>query len=92
MDKVVRAIREGENALLESPTGTGKTICLLTAAISSLKKERDANEDKVWGKSDELIRSKIIYASRTFSQLDQVLRELKKTVYKLDVVLIGSRD
>jgi regulator of telomere elongation helicase 1 len=67
MDKVVRAIREGENALLESPTGTGKTICLLTAAISSLKKERDANEDKVWGKSDELIRSKIIYASRTFS-------------------------
>ena len=67
MEKVVRAIREGENALLESPTGTGKTICLLTAAISALKKEREANEDKVWGKTDETIRSKIIYTSRTFS-------------------------
>ena len=41
MDKVVKAIKEGENALLESPTGTGKTMCLLTAAIAALKKERE---------------------------------------------------
>jgi regulator of telomere elongation helicase 1 len=39
MDKVVKAIHEGQNALLESPTGTGKTMCLLTAALAVLKKE-----------------------------------------------------
>lgn len=69
MDKVVKAIWEGENALLESPTGTGKTLCLLAASISALKKERESDPTKVWDKSGEEIRSKIIYTSRTFSQL-----------------------
>ena len=77
---------------MESPTGTGKTICLLTAAIAALKKERESDENKVWDKSGETVKSKIIYTSRTFSQLSQVLRELKRSVYKLDVVLMGSRD
>ena len=92
MQKVLTAIKNGENALLESPTGTGKTLCLLTAAIAALKQERDKDDGKVWDRSNETEKSKIIYTSRTFSQLKQVLRELKKTVYKLDVVLVGSRD
>jgi len=65
---------------------------LLTAAIAALKKERESDENKVWDKSGETVKSKIIYTSRTFSQLSQVLRELKRSVYKLDVVLMGSRD
>ena len=92
MQKVLTAIKNGENALLESPTGTGKTLCLLTAAIAALKQERDKDDGKVWDRSNETEKSKIIYTSRTFSQLKQVLRELKKTVYKLDVVMVGSRD
>ena len=64
----------------------------MTAAISALKKERDDDNSKVWDNPDETVKSKIIYSSRTFSQLSQVLRELKKTIYKLDVVLVGSRD
>jgi Rad3-related DNA helicase len=67
MNKVLLAIKNGENALLESPTGTGKTLCLLTAAISALKKERDEDNGKVWDNTDETIKSKIIYTSRTFS-------------------------
>ena len=92
MSNVLKAIVEGENALLESPTGTGKTICLLASAVAALKKERDTNDGKVWDKPNETVKSKIIYTSRTFSQLSQVLRELRRTVYKLDVVLLGSRD
>ena len=92
MLKVLTAIKNGENALLESPTGTGKTLCLLTAAIAALKQERDKEDGKIWDRQNETEKSKIIYTSRTFSQLKQVLRELKKTVYKLDVVLVGSRD
>jgi regulator of telomere elongation helicase 1 len=67
MVNVLKAIKEGENALLESPTGTGKTLCLLTSAIAALKKEREKDDGKVWDKEGETMNSKIIYASRTFS-------------------------
>jgi Rad3-related DNA helicase len=36
----------GFNAMLESPTGTGKTICLISACVAFMKAEREKQKLK----------------------------------------------
>ena len=42
MSKIIQSLKRKENALLESPTGSGKSLALLCSALAWLKKEVDA--------------------------------------------------
>jgi regulator of telomere elongation helicase 1 len=107
---------QGENALIESPTGTGKTLCLLCATLAwkeaymarkqllhVQQRPGTSVSPDLLKKLDNAVSSQgdipadqdppvIFYASRTHSQLSQVVQELKNTAYRPKICVLGSRD
>lgn len=119
MEKVIESLQNNTNALLESPTGTGKTLSLLCSSLAWLlvkKAQLQMNaqlgnfsehgsfsgnlrdnlskassgkgkDNTTWG------MPKIIYSSRTHSQLTQAMQELKRSSYRhVKASVLGSRD
>lgn len=122
MSKVIECLQMGVNGLLESPTGTGKTLSLLCSSLAWIKHRQIILEQAALLPNNEAkdilnvsytfnseIRNqsivngrngpnfaflpKIIYSSRTHSQLSQVVQELKRSSYNdVFAVVLGSRD
>lgn len=111
MEKVIDTLQNETNAVLESPTGTGKTLSLLCSTLAWLVQKKAQNQAnihslEIFGNSDERFNKKsglphkfmwdvpkIIYSSRTHSQLIQAMQELKRTTYRhVNASIIGSRE
>lgn len=120
MEKVIDCLQNEKNGILESPTGTGKTLSILCSSLAwlSMKKAQIQlqNQCAEMSEANEFLKSlhddinktlgnnikhsqgfmsvpTIIYASRTHSQLTQVMQELKRTAYShMKATIIGSRE
>lgn len=82
MLSVIESLDKKQYGALESPTGTGKTLCLLCATIGWLAYQREQGCH---------FTTKIFYSSRTHTQLENVMKELDKTPYKINICLLASR-
>lgn len=88
ISSAVSAMTKKENALLESPTGTGKTLSLLSSVLSYTTRKREENAlawiASVRERDTGSVPSapepppRVYFASRTHSQLAQVVKELKR--------------
>ncbi|KAG8192516.1 hypothetical protein JTE90_018036 [Oedothorax gibbosus] len=116
MKKVVECLQKGANGMLESPTGTGKTLCLLCSSLAWLESHKaklqldmiqHSSRGEVmtdlktvlqeltgnWNAANNFMMPRIIYSSRTHSQLSQAIQELKRSSYKhVKSIVLGSRD
>ena len=53
MDALIRGAQESTNTLIDSPTGTGKTLCLLTAMLAWLEAYKAFRKAVLNPESDE---------------------------------------
>ncbi|OAG30970.1 chromosome transmission fidelity protein 1 [Nematocida displodere] len=97
----IEIVKQGGVGVLESPTGTGKTISSLLVAMDYVK-DGAALPEGISAANASLLREMystsakyVIYACRTHEQLDQVVQELdmlnRVTGSQVRGVVLGSR-
>jgi chromosome transmission fidelity protein 1 len=90
--KARHIIEDGKVGLLSSPTGTGKTLSLLCSIQEDLSLGEEYAGLSLYNMN--ILNEKktiVFYCSRTHSQLNQAINELKKMKIKTSSIVVGSR-
>jgi len=97
---LVKALKNRRHVVLESPTGTGKSAAILCSVLAWQRHHHKAlfarhdpssppNSIDLEPKPQKV---KIIYCSRTHSQVAQMVSSLKSTPYRPRMAILGSRE
>jgi len=101
---LIKALKNSRHVVLESPTGTGKSAAILCSVLAwqrwhHLKidnekrlRSRSIEETMTGDTPAEYKKVKVIYCSRTHSQVAQMVASLKSTPYRPRMAILGSRD
>jgi hypothetical protein len=93
---IVKALKRKMHVVIESPTGTGKSAAILCAVLAWQRyhmQSKASNEDnEQLGGEEGKSPPRIVYCSRTQSQVAQMVSSLKKTPYRPRMTVLGSRD
>ncbi|ORZ14489.1 helicase C-terminal domain-domain-containing protein [Absidia repens] len=103
ISKIIEALQKEQHAVLESPTGSGKSLALLCGALGWLEKEKQKRLESQMDNhgntqdSQSVDMSKplprIYVGSRTHRQVAQLVGELKgRSPYRPKMAILGSRD
>lgn len=77
ISKIIQSLQTSSSALIQSPTGTGKSLAILCGTLAFLKETKT--------------KCKIYICTRTHKQIDQMIEQLRKTVYKPSIAILASR-
>lgn len=81
---LIKALKNRRHVVLESPTGTGKSAAILCSVLAWQRHYKQKHPDKP--------TPRIIYCSRTHSQVTQMVASLRKTPYRPRMTVLGSRE
>ena len=70
MSKIINGLQRGQNSLLESPTGSGKSLALLCAALAWQRKERERVDEYNRAVENGLIEPEVVTVGPDDSDTD----------------------